>query len=303
LERAYRKQRELDRLKDDFIATASHELRTPLTGVQGFLELLIDLPAAQAEPMVMTFARKAAVAAEELAEISERLLQTSRLDSGRLELHSEPISLAPLVDEALRAFRELRQARGIPHELIATIPAQVSVIADRGRLKEVLDNLVSNALKYSPRGGRVVVGCEPFGAGSQFAGDDTADTAIDERPTLELPPVAHDAAGDGVESATQPLAAVSAAAEGQPYVMITVRDEGMGIPPGERGRLFGRFARLDGARMSQIRGTGLGLYICRQLARAMGGDVWLLESAPGEGSAFAVALPAVGSTASEPASM
>jgi signal transduction histidine kinase/PAS domain-containing protein len=295
LERAYRKQRELDRLKDDFISTASHELRTPLTGVQGFLELLVDLPAAQADPMVISFARKAYAAAEELAEIAERLLQTSRLDSGRLELHAEPVPLAPLVDEVLSAFRELRQAQSIQHELRGAIPPELAVVADRGRLKEVLDNLVGNGLKYSPQGGQIEVGCEPFGAGVHLH-DDVArgDAAIDERPTIELPSIGRDDGAEGDDPATQPLPAVVAAAAGQPYVMITVRDDGMGIPPGERARLFGRFARLDGARLSQIRGTGLGLYICRQLARAMGGDVWLRHSAPGEGSTFAIALPAVG---------
>jgi len=294
LERAYRKQRELDRLKDDFIATASHELRTPLTGVQGFLELLLDLPAAQSDPLVITFARKAAAAAEELAEIAERLLQTSRLDTGRLDLHTGLVPLAPLVNDVLAAFREIEQSQGGAHELLCAIPPEVTVVADRGRLKEVLDNLVSNALKYSPAGGRVAVACGPFGGGSRLSrSDGDAEAAIDERPTLELPPVMRDDAGDAVTSVTQPLPAVSTAAEGRPYVMITVRDEGMGIPPGERARLFGRFARLDGARVSQIRGTGLGLYICRQLTRAMGGDVWLMQSALGEGSTFAVALPVV----------
>ena len=82
-----------------------------------------------------------------------------------------------------------------------------------------------------------------------------------------------------------------AAASAQPYYVALVSDEGMGIPPEERSRLFGRFARLDAARISQIRGTGLGLYICRQMMRAMGGDVWLHESARGGGSVFALALP------------
>jgi signal transduction histidine kinase len=72
-----------------------------------------------------------------------------------------------------------------------------------------------------------------------------------------------------------------------------VSDQGIGVPENERARLFGRFSRLDGARLSQTRGAGLGLYICRQLARAMGGDVWLQESEPGRGSVFAVALPAL----------
>jgi signal transduction histidine kinase/PAS domain-containing protein len=289
LERAYRKQRDLDRLKDDFIATASHELRTPLTGVQGFLELLVDLPAAQADPMVTNFARKAYGAAEELAEIAERLLQTSRLDTGRMELHLEPVALAHLVEEALRAKRDLPRRGNAVYELEAAIPDGVTVVADRARLKEVLDNLIGNALKYSPRGGRVLVAVTPFGD----AGESQHERAIDERPTLVLPPIAVDDPDTGGEGATHPLPAVLAAAQSQPFVRLTVRDEGMGIPAGERGRLFGRFARLDGARSSQIRGTGLGLYICRQLARAMGGDVWLLESTPGEGSVFAVALPAL----------
>jgi len=75
-----------------------------------------------------------------------------------------------------------------------------------------------------------------------------------------------------------------------------VSDEGMGIAPGERSQLFGRFSRLDSARESQIRGTGLGLYICRQTMRTMGGDVWLATSAPGQGSVFAFALPAASPT-------
>jgi signal transduction histidine kinase len=75
-----------------------------------------------------------------------------------------------------------------------------------------------------------------------------------------------------------------------PYVVVTVSDQGMGIADAERSRLFGRFARLDAARTSQIRGTGLGLYICRQILRAMGGDVWLQESTPNAGSIFAFAL-------------
>jgi signal transduction histidine kinase len=73
--------------------------------------------------------------------------------------------------------------------------------------------------------------------------------------------------------------------------LLTVSDTGVGIAPGERAQLFGRFARLDAARASQIRGTGLGLYICRQLMEAMDGTIWLEASAPGQGSTFALALP------------
>jgi signal transduction histidine kinase len=305
LDRAYHKQRALDRLKDDFIATASHELRTPLTGVQGFLDLLHDYPGSRDEPRALDFLERAIESAQELADIAERLLQTSRLDSGRVEVHIGPLRLAPVVEEVLRAYRLLREAQGSGHALTSEIAGDLSVYADLGRLKEVLDNLIGNAVKYSPRGGQVTVTCElaAFGrpdadaAGGLLA---AADEALSERPTLVLP---HLEEGDAADEAPDaPHAELRAAAAHQPYVVITVSDDGIGIPPEEREGLFGRFSRGDSARTSEIRGTGLGLYICRQIARAMGGDVWLHTSVPGAGSTFALALPAAPALTTDPAS-
>jgi signal transduction histidine kinase len=309
LERAYRKQRDLDRLKDDFIATASHELRTPLTGVQGFLELLLELPATQADPLAQEFAQRAADSAQELAEIAERLLQTARLDSGRMDLHSGPVRLAPVVERALRSFGDLEAAQGRRHTLVAEVPAGFVTQADLGRLKEVLDNLVSNAIKYSPPGSEITVRCAPasFGLASRLpvealqhdlSGETLADAPelFLDGPTVALPVVITDdeeIALDPARGACQPARALLEAAELRPYLVLTVSDQGIGVPAQERPRLFGRFSRLDGARLSQARGAGLGLYICRQVARAMGGDVWLQESKPGHGSVFAVALPAI----------
>ncbi|HLZ21849.1 MAG TPA: GAF domain-containing protein [Ktedonobacterales bacterium] len=294
LDHAYRKQRELDRMKDDFIATASHELRTPLTGVQGFLDLLLEYPGSRDEPLALDFLTKAVDSAQELAEISERVLHTSRLDTGRIELHLGPVRLATVVEETLRSFRELRQAQGGGHELLAEVPPELYVQADLGRLKEVLDNLVGNAIKYSPRGGQVLVRCA-------LAAFDEIERAhisgslgarpIEDRPTMVLPHVT-DQTPDPENNPLAPLPHVVAAAAQQPFLVITVSDEGMGIPANEAGQLFGRFARMESARTSQIRGTGLGLYICRQMVRAMGGDVWLERSEPGHGSIFAVALAA-----------
>ena len=294
LEHAYRKQRDLDRMKDDFIATASHELRTPLTGVQGFLDLLLDFEGSRDDPLAVTFLEKAAESAQELAEIAERLLQTSRLDTGRIEPHMGPVRLATVVDETLRSFRELQQAQGVTHELVADIPQDMYVQADLSRLKEVLDNLVSNAIKYSPHGGRVLVHAELIGRDlperAPLSGS-LATRAIEERPTLVLPHLAAPSS-DPDNDPLAPLPALVSASVRAQHVLVTVSDEGMGIPREETAKLFGRFARMDSARISQIRGTGLGLYICRQVVRAMGGDVWLKESEPGAGSTFAFALAA-----------
>jgi signal transduction histidine kinase len=293
LEHAFRKQRDLDRMKDDFIATASHELRTPLTGVQGFLDLLLDYAGSRDDPMALDFLNKAATSAEELAAIAERLLQTARLDTGQMELHTNPVRLAPVVDEVLRFFRELEQAQGGSHDLLAEIPPHVYIQADLGRLKEVLDNLVGNAIKYSPHGGRILVRCAParFEAA---ANSSTPGGSIEERPTMVIPFSNHDPSSSYEDPDDDPIApapAVIVATTQAPYHVITVSDEGMGIPAVERSHLFGRFTRLESAKTSQIRGTGLGLYICRQIVRAMGGDVWLQASVPGHGSVFAVALP------------
>jgi signal transduction histidine kinase/PAS domain-containing protein len=309
LERAYRKQRDLDRLKDDFIATASHELRTPLTGVQGFLELLLDLPATRGDPLALEFAGHAADSARELAEIAERLLQTARLDSGRMDLHTGPVRLAPITERVLRSFGDLEAAQGTQHTVLAEVPAGFVAQADLGHLKEILDNLVSNAIKYSPPGGEIVVRCAPapFGLASRapieaLLHDRSGETLADaperfvDGPTVALPIVITDdeeISLDPSRGASQPARALVEAAETRPYLVLTVSDQGIGVPEHELSRLFGRFSRLDGARLSQTRGAGLGLYICRQLARAMGGDVWLQESEPGRGSVFAVALPAL----------
>ena len=302
LEHAYRQQRQLDRMKDDFIATASHELRTPLTGVQGFLDLLRDYPGSRDDDLALEFLQRATESAQELADISERLLQTSRLDTGRIELHLERVQLSAVVDDVLRHYRELQRVRSQTHELIAEVPPDIYVQADMGRLREVLDNLIGNAIKYSPEGGHVVVGAEKasfadilLDAEAELSG---RGAPVEESPTLVLPQLL-DLPHGNEDDTSRPAASVVLSAQERPYIEIYVRDEGLGIPENERSRLFGRFARLESARVSQIRGTGLGLYICRQMMRVMGGDVWLKESDPGRGSVFALAIASASEVVAE----
>ncbi|HYM29045.1 MAG TPA: GAF domain-containing protein, partial [Steroidobacteraceae bacterium] len=125
LERAYQAQRELDRLKDDFIATASHELRTPLTGVHGFLDLLLTYPGSRDEPQAVDLLLSAAESAGELTALTEQLLQTAQLESGRLELHRTPVARARGAEAAVRAQAARVAASGTRHTLECDIAADV----------------------------------------------------------------------------------------------------------------------------------------------------------------------------------
>ena len=233
-------QRALDELKGEFVATVSHELRTPLAAIYGSAQTL------QREDLVLdpeTRGRLLDVItteSERLTRIAGDILLANTLASGRLRLDHRTVDPATLaadvVDEVRAAFAE----RGdIAIDLLGA-KGLGEIVADGDRLRQILINLLDNAVKYSPEGGSV---------------------------RLEL----------------------GARANG---IRFAVSDQGIGIPPAEQQQIFGKFYRVDPALSRGVRGTGLGLYICRELARRMQGHVWV-ESREGEGSTFYVDLPVV----------
>ena len=230
---ALNRLREFDRLKDEFIAIVSHELRTPLTSVYGAAMTL--------EGQVLDEERKRALLeiisteSARLSRLLDDILWVSRLDSGRARPFIAPVEPLPLAAEVVDATRTHLPA-GLSLELLhhETPPA---VAADPDKLRQVLVNLVENAVKYSGEG------------------------------QIEIRLGSH----HGV-------------------VRFTVRDEGPGIPPGQQERIFEKFYRLDPNMTQGVGGTGLGLYICRELVDAMNGEIWV-ESVPGEGAAFSFELP------------
>jgi signal transduction histidine kinase len=227
---------ELSRLKSEFISIASHELRTPLTGILGFSDLLSN-GAVKAEEQRQHFQRLVYQQAERLAALVDNLLDVSRLEAGRVQIDPTTLDLEEIVRSVLEPFR----AAAPGHAFAAEVePAARRVFADPERVRQVLVNLVGNAVKYSPAGGAVSVLAR------------------------------HEAAGG--------------------LVRISVADQGLGIPPELRDRVFGLFQRVDGAETRGIRGTGLGLYIVKELVELHGGTVEV-ESEVGRGSTFHVTLP------------
>jgi signal transduction histidine kinase len=225
--------REFDRLKDEFIAIVSHELRTPLTSVYGAAMTLEkhELDERRRHELLGIIATEAA----RLSRLLDDILWVSRLDSGRARPHITPVEPLPLTEDVVDATRT-----HLPHGLSLEVQHDSplpEVAADPDKLRQVLLNLIENAVKYS-RAGRIQVRL-----GSHYGN-----------------------------------------------VRFSVRDEGPGIPPTQHERIFEKFYRLDPNMTQGVGGTGLGLYICRELVDAMNGDIWV-ESAPGEGSTFSFELP------------
>jgi two-component system phosphate regulon sensor histidine kinase PhoR len=235
-------EHQLDELKAEFIATASHELRTPLAAVYGAAQTLRRHDFALDDAGRERFISLIVDESDRLAGIVNQILLANQLEVGRLDLESEPFDAADLVERVVESARTHAPAH-ISFD-IKTSDDVPPVAADKDRAQQVLVNLVDNAVKYSPGGGRVELGLE--------------------------------------------------AANGA--VVFRVVDEGMGIPDGERSRIFEKFYRLDPNMTKGIGGTGLGLYICSELVERMGGRIWL-ESKEGKGSAFYFQLPSVGSRA------
>jgi two-component system, OmpR family, phosphate regulon sensor histidine kinase PhoR len=226
----------LERARADFVTTASHELRTPLTAVYGSARTLIEREDALDETQRRHLLRMIAQESEHLAEIVEQLLVTAELDRGRLRLSDSDCDVADLCSSVLAAA-ETRKPDGI--KLALVMPEPVSPLrCDPPRLRQVLVNLVENAIKYSPSGGRIEV------------------RVID----------------------------------GPDELRIEVRDEGLGIPHSEQGRIFEKFYRLDAEMTRGVGGSGLGLYISREIVEQMGGSL-SVRSTRGVGSTFAVTLP------------
>ena len=229
--------RQLEEIKADFIATASHELRTPLAAVYGAAQTLLRHDFALDEVGRDRFVSLIAEESERLGRIVNEILLANQLDSGRLDLEVEPFDGTELVERVVEATR----AYAPPTVRIEVdVPDGVPQVgADIDKTRQVLVNLVENAMKYSPDGGRVEVGVE--------------------------------AKGD--------------------LVRFSVRDEGLGIAPEDQDRIFEKFYRADPQMIRGVGGTGLGLYICKELVARMGGRIWA-EPNEDKGSAFFFELQA-----------
>jgi two-component system, OmpR family, phosphate regulon sensor histidine kinase PhoR len=227
------RQRELDRLRAEFVANVSHELRTPLALIKGYATTLLNPGMALDETKARHFLSNVVLAADRLDRMIDDLLCASRLETDQLSLHPQRFDLALTVYGLLAWFQP--HAKGC--RLVADLPpGGLMVWADPDRVEQVLANLLTNAVKYSPPARTITVQGRLVGT---------------------------------------PCRAV-----------VHVVDEGLGIAPEHLPRIFDRFYLPETSK----KGIGLGLYICKELVEAMGGEIWAVSEV-GKGSTFSFTLP------------
>jgi PAS domain S-box-containing protein len=229
--------KELDRLRTELLANISHELRTPLTSIKGYSTLLIEYNTRLESEEKLQYLKTIDMATDRLTELIDQLLDMSRLDSGIIEIEKRPAD----VNKLLRDVINEAQIRSSDHILILDIPGNIPRLSiDSRRIREVLENLISNSVKYSK--------------------DNTEIKVVAQCDTHEL--------------------------------LISVADQGIGIPQNELPRVFDRFYRSRRRQVKSITGVGLGLSICKKLVEAHGGRIWI-ESKEGKGTTCFFSLPII----------
>ena len=236
LERQRAAAEDANRAKSSFLAVMSHELRTPLNAIAGYVQLMemgIHGPVTDAQLEALA---RIGRSQKHLLRLINDVLNLARIEAGRVEYVIEPVELAGLTADVTPMVEPQMVAKSLALEI--AVPPGVVAVADREKVQQIVINLLSNALKFTPAGGRV---------------------------------------------------RVDAAAGGR-AVRLRVLDTGIGIPPEKQATVFDPFVQVDMSPTRRSEGSGLGLAISRELARGMGGDL-SLESTPGVGSTFILALP------------
>jgi two-component system, NarL family, sensor histidine kinase BarA len=229
---------ESNRLKSEFLANVSHELRTPLNSILGFAQLLRETVGEHPDAKTARYLQNILLAGQNLLDLINDLLDLAKIEAGRMDVRSEPLSLGDVFEGLTNVLKPLAEAKNLT--IAATVAPEVPILqTDPAKVQQVLYNFLSNAIKFSPQGAQV-----------------------------EL----------------------SAVAEPEDRVRISVTDHGPGIEPEKHQVIFEKFRQIDGSVTREHSGTGLGLAISRELTGLLGGAIGV-TSVPGEGATFWVVLP------------
>ncbi len=219
-------------IKTEFVSIVSHELRTPVTALKGAVQLVLEGEAGELNPHQVHLLKIASNSTERLIFLISDLLDISRIEAGRIKLRIAPVSLNKVLGETEEIYYSSMKAKHLKFS-VALPDALPLVSADEFRIKQVIDNLLTNAMKFTPVEGEVRLSAESMGD----------------------------------------------------FVLVTVRDTGVGIKPEFQSKIFDKFFQVDSSLSRVAGGTGLGLAISKSIIEMHGGRIWV-ESEIGKGSLF-----------------
>jgi len=249
---------ELDQAKRDFLSHVSHELRTPLSSMQEVNRLLLEGLPGELNARQRRFLEMNARSEERLSAMISKLLSLSRFDAGRMDYEFRSHELGGLASAALSQFQTRLHGGGVGLNL--SLPrVSLRMECDRELLLTVLENLLDNAIKFSPEGGQVQLLLVHVAAVPEWVPEEQARK-------------------------------VTGISGGRGLALFAVTDQGPGIDDEEKRRVFQRFYQARNGRPKGKAGVGLGLALCQEIVTAHGGAVWVTDR-PGGGSAFHVLLP------------
>lgn len=264
----------IERMKDEFISIVSHELRTPLTSLYASLRLLLSGQLDCYSKKGQQLLKIANESTERLVRLVNDLLDLKRIESGHIELNLQPCDTNDLIRRAIEAVQGMAQQHGVTL-LSHSVP--ILVQADPDYIVQTLTNLLSNAIGFSPSGGTVWLEAEV--KSGAFDAQNLVSAASLSKNTLPKSnsPSAYDH--------RDPIS----------HALLSVRDQGEGIPANALGRIFERFYQVDSSDSRKREGTGLGLSICRKIVEQHGGVIWA-ESGLAKGSIFYFTMPIASET-------
>ena len=251
--------KELDELKSGFISLLSHELRTPLSIMREAVSLLKDEVLGKIDDRQREFLTILSDEVERMIQFVNELLDLSRIEAGRLPVERFPLNIGEIIENNLRKLQPLLADKKIETKL-AIGPHVPLVVADGVRIDQVLMNLLDNAIKFTPEGGRIVIGANVANGRGETEGRQSRVTSGKGR-----------------------------------FVRIMVRDNGEGIDDEDKRYVFDKFyqAKPQAGKARSAKGSGLGLSISKGIVEAHGGIIWF-TSTKGEGTSFYFTLPAEG---------
>ena len=274
------KLKQVDAMKTEFISMASHELLTPISAIEGYLSMMLDEKMVRIDdPKARRYMDSVYQSSRRLARLVTDLLNVSRLEQGRLLVQKAPVDLNEIIKQVMM---ELQIKAKENKQILAYQPGDgvdAKSYGDADKIKEVVVNMAGNSLKYTKPGGEITVSTSIWPTEKVVAAwEHLAEHAKnDNRPTDGvLQGIVHEKYRELV---------------GDKQLVITIKDNGVGISPSNLGQLFQKFSRIGDWSTQRVQGTGLGLYISRALVEIHHGRVWADSEGEGKGSAFYFSLP------------